>query len=142
MKFHGDINIFLSCLGLREGDSKILEAISIIAMDFDIENYDLSGATETNYLFPKSGVDMVFEDGRLTSIFFYIKPINRYKSYPFLVDLIKGIDNLSSKDTFVKLYGEPDFYQENWIKFNLNGKYLHIEFDQEDRLNLITLFID
>lgn len=36
----GDINVFIQCLGLKEGGNKIFSAIVIISTDFNIDEFD------------------------------------------------------------------------------------------------------
>ena len=73
----GDINIFLNALGEKQGSNLILKAISIVAMDFEVEYFECDNIQHTYFHFFKRGVDFVFSknnDGEfLESIFFLCK---------------------------------------------------------------------
>lgn len=143
MELLGNINVFTQCLGLEEGDSKILPAIVIISMDFDIGEFDQFNIKQRYYNFKKRGVDFIFEEDGffiLKSIFFHIKESEGYKRYPFLESLLIGINYHSSLQDVVNLLGKPEIRKNNWVRYKLDNEYIHFEFKNE-ALSMITIFI-
>ena len=138
----GDANIFLNSIGRQHPDTRILDAAAIVATGFII--------TETNYderieywEFFKRGVCFVFCDAaQLTTVFIYAQALKRYQAYPFLRELVKGLDYGSSKSDIMRLLGSPSTYGQHYIKYYLGKKYIHFEFDNNETLRLITISQD
>lgn len=68
-KIVGDINIFLNALGEKQGSNLILKAISIVAMDFEVEYFECDNIQHTYFHFFKRGVDFVFSKNNDSEIF-------------------------------------------------------------------------
>ncbi|KGQ69426.1 hypothetical protein OA57_11660 [Chelonobacter oris] len=144
MNLIGDINTFLDCLGLDEGDSDILSVITIIAMDFDIEELNDEGINQRYYKFNRRGVGFIFDKNgcfTLNAIFFHVEGDDEYMAYPFLNTLVNGISYFSSIVNVVSLLGAPERQGMNWVRYKLDEKYIHFEFKNKI-LNMITIFID
>ncbi|OOF80758.1 hypothetical protein BKG92_10350 [Rodentibacter ratti] len=145
-KFIGDVSVFLEALGREQGNDSILDAISIIATDFDIEYFDFENIKSTYFHFFKRGVDFVFlnKDSNeiLESIFFYVGKFEGYNEYPFLNELFCDLNDPISKDSIMNVFGTPESISASWIRYVVNGKYIHFEFDDSQKLNLITLFVN
>ena len=145
-KFVGDINIFLNALGEKQGSNLILKAISIVATDFEVEYFECDNIQHTYFHFFKGGVDFVFSksnDGEfLESIFFYVnKYNNEYYEYPFLEQLFGELNNKFSQNDLMVKFGKLEAYSDNWIRYSINNKYIHFEFNELKELSQITLFI-
>lgn len=145
-KVIGDVNVFLEALGKKQGSDLILNAISVIATDFDIEHFEFDDVKNTYFHFFKQGVDFVFSkkdsDEMLESIFFYIGSFEGYNKYPFLKELFYDLHDPISKGSVINFFGEPEAESADWIRYMVNGKYIHFEFDVNQKLNLITLFVN
>lgn len=144
-KLIGDADVFLDCIGRQHPDNRILDAAIIVATDFAI--------TETNYdekieywEFFKRGVCFAFYDAQqLNTVFIYAQALEAYQAYPFLRDLIKGLDYGSSRSEIIKLLGFPSTNSHHYIKYYFGKKYIHFEFDNFDNnetLRLITISQD
>ncbi|MDU8925681.1 hypothetical protein RYD26_12405 [Pasteurellaceae bacterium LIM206] len=146
MILNGEINTFLNALGCKQGDIKILDVITLIASDFEIEDVKYEGVSNVYFHFFKSGVDFTFDlinDCEILSgIFIYVKDVNGYSSYPFLKEFIHGLYNGIKKEVIIELLGEEKYSGKNWIKYSCNNNYIHFEFDEVNELSLITLFRD
>ena len=145
-KFVGDINIFLNALGEKQGSNLILKAISIVATDFEVEYFECDNIQHTYFHFFKGGVDFVFSksnDGEfLESIFFYVnKYNNEYYEYPFLEQLFLELDNKFTQNDLIVKFGKTEACSDNWIRYSINNKYVHFEFNELKELSQITLFI-
>ncbi|NUF37400.1 hypothetical protein, partial [Acinetobacter lactucae] len=68
----GEIGIFINSLGLVQGDDEMLNSITLIGTSF---GYDESSFEDNSYYrFFKGGVEYLFEEKKLSAIFFFIKP--------------------------------------------------------------------
>ncbi len=134
----GEISIFINSLGLVQGDDEMLNSIMLIGTSFE---YDESSFEDSSYYrFFKGGVEYLFEEKKLSAIFFFIKPDDEYNSYLRKDSLIDGLNTNATKEDIIKAVGRPDFFGTNWIKYKVdNYKYIHFEFDQELKLKQITL---
>lgn len=146
IRFVGDINIFLNALGEKQGSNLILKAISIVAIDFEVEDFECDNIKYTYFHFFKRGVDFVFSKNNggefLESIFFYVnKYNNEYYEYPFLEQLFGELNNKFSQNDLMVKFGKPEAYSDNWIRYSINNKYIHFEFNELKELSQITLFI-
>ncbi|MDG2959187.1 hypothetical protein [Exercitatus varius] len=142
----GDLNTFLEALGKKQGDNLILKAITIIAMDFEIENFECENIKNTYFHFYKRGVDFVFtkknEFEFLESIFFYLNQVDKYSIYPFVRDLIKELDYPFNRKFIIDNLGKPEKESDSWIRYSIKNKYIHFEFNSDGEVSLITLFIE
>ena len=144
--FVGDINIFLNALGEKQGGNLILKAISIVATDFEVEYFECDNIRHTYFHFFKRGVDFVFSKNNdsefLESIFFYVnKYNNEYYDHPFLEQLFGELNNKFSQNDLMVKFGKLEAYSDNWIRYSINNKYIHFEFNELKELSQITLFI-
>lgn len=136
----GNVNIFMDCIGRAIPDKKILDAVSIVAMDFEISETSYDGEKISYWEFFKRGVTFQFDESdTLKVIFLYIQNNDGYLRYPFLDDLIVGVNYDSSKSEVEKLLGPSRRQGQKWIKYEMENKYLHFEFGPNDKLNLITI---
>lgn len=58
----GEIAVMLSVLGRRQGDDRILDAISLVGPRMEVDEDDLDGEKSTYFLFRPAGTEMVLED--------------------------------------------------------------------------------
>lgn len=140
MTLLGNVNIFIDCIGRALPDKKILDAVSIVAMDFEISETSYDGEKISYWEFFKIGVTFQFDESdTLKVIFIYIQNNDEYLRYPFLDDLVVGASYDSSKFEIEKLLGPSRRQGQKWIKYEMENKYLHFEFGLNDKLNLITI---
>lgn len=136
----GDIEVFLSCIGTKIPNADILKAITIIASEFNISETNFCGESLSYWEFFKRGVTFRFNENQiLDTVFLYIIKNEEYHPYPFLEDLIRGINHKSMKQSVVDLFGIPERENVRWIKYRILDKYLHFEFDESSKLKQITI---
>ena len=75
----------------------------------------------------------------MESIFFYVNKYNN--EYPFLEQLFGKLNNKFSQSDLMVKFGKPEAYSDNWIRYRINNKYVHFEFNELKELSQITLFI-
>ena len=140
MNFSGDVEVFLSCLGTKESNSNILKAVILVASEFDTLETNFCGENLSYWQFFKRGVTFRFNEHQiLDTIFIYPKENEEYYSYPFLEDLIIGINHKSTKQSVVKLFGNPERESNYWLRYKILDNYLHFEVDDSSELKQITM---
>ena len=140
--FKGEIELYIKAIGLQEGNNQILPLIGLLAENFELELFDFQDISNTYYKFLRSGVEFIFEEGYLTAIMFFVKPINDYSAYAKLDDLIYGLKSDMSKEGLMSQYGEPTEAgqgQYYWFKYKVLGKFVHFEFDLNGVFLKLTL---
>ncbi|MFZ7134926.1 hypothetical protein ACLSZP_06800 [Avibacterium avium] len=143
--FHGDITYFLNALGENQGSKKILDAIKIISTDFEINNFECESIQNVYLQFFKGGVDFVFNvinnNETLESIFFFIDGDDEHIPYRFVSSLIIGLPISLERNDIINSFGIPEKNGKMWIRYIQNNKYIHFEFNENNTLKLISLFI-
>ncbi|MEG9482397.1 hypothetical protein V6W59_08970 [Mannheimia sp. HC-2023] len=145
MKFNGEIDVLLKALGKYEGSKEVLDSICIISSDFEIDFLSESNFEHMYYYFIKNGVDFLFNKNEngfvLESIFIYVQENDFYKSYLFFDKLINGVDSKFRKSEMISQFGQPNSEADNWIKYNLDSKFIHFEFNDYG-ISQISLFVE
>ncbi|TPS75543.1 hypothetical protein [Acinetobacter baumannii] len=140
MNLLGNASVFIDCIGRTVPDKKILDAVSIVAADFNISETNFDSEKTLYWEFFKRGVTFQFDENEtLKVVFIYIKDNEQYFKYPFLDDFILGVNYESSKTDIEKILGIAEKKGQKWVKYRLANKYLHFEFGDDEKLNLITI---
>lgn len=140
MNFSGDVEVFVSCLGTKESSSDILKAVILVASEFDSLETNFGGENLFYWQFFKRGVTFRFNEHQiLDTIFIYVKKNEEYYPYPFLEDLIIGINHKSTKQSVANLFGPPEREGDSWLKYRIFDNYLHFEFDDSLELKQVTI---
>lgn len=95
-----------------------------------------------------SGVLFVIENGRVVQISFFIQPHDGF--FTFRGDLPGGMNSAWVEEDIVSLLGSPvsagggrqDLligFVHRWIKYKLDGIYLHIELSKDSKLRKLSL---
>lgn len=157
LKPEGNILTFLNCIGLQEYDNAISRLISIIDTPFVREEVCYL-EPEVIYSFYLGGCQFSFnQNGILEAIFIYIKPKNLFHNFQLKNNFINGISPNSSKEDIIyamnPLFGSPEricttnnaglgYDEYHYIRYKIDNKFIHFEFLEDFKLNLITLFIE
>jgi hypothetical protein len=140
VNFSGDVEVFLSCLGTKESSSDILKAVILVSSEFDSLETNFGGEQLFYWQFFKRGATFRFNEHQiLDTVFIYVKENEEYYPYPFLEDLITGINHKSTKQCVANLFGSPEKESGSWLRYRIVDKYLHFEFDDSLELKQITM---
>lgn len=146
MNFTGDIEIFLKCLGEIIDSPIILDAFVILACPFYIEEYEIENVKREAWRFYSRGSEFSFENNIAKAFFFHVKKNHSYEYYPFLDTLINGVTYDSTKLQLINIFGTPEKTSftsiGSYIRYKMHNKYLHFQFNKDEELDMITLFID
>jgi len=140
------LKILNDALGETHPSPKILEGIKVIGAGF----VETPSVIEGNYFFEffTEGVSFNFENDCLTQISIYLTPFGEYESFRGEVFDIKKPERVDWN--FIRsLLGEPKSqgggevslsgYINPWVKYNFDGVYMNLEFDQNESLSAIHL---
>lgn len=117
-----------------------MKAVILVASEFDSLETNFGGENLFYWQFFKRGVTFRFNEHQiLDTIFIYVKENEEYYSYPFLEDLIIGINHKSTKQSVANLFGPPEREGDSWLKYRIFDNYLHFEFDDSLDLKQVTL---
>ena len=136
----GEVTIYLSSLGTKKGNEKILDAMVVPGPRFSMETMEIEGVEYSSYQFLEHGVEFSFTDKILDAIFIFMAANSQYKKYALGDRLFDNIERFSTRSEVVKSLGMPSVEKEMFIKYYLDkNKYIHFEFSSKDVLTLITL---
>jgi hypothetical protein len=128
----GEMAVMLGVLGLRKGDAGILDAIVLVGPSMKVEEFDWDGEQSTYYIFPSAGTELLFENDVLVSAIVRTQPDSAdetYGLYPRPNDLVEGLSPTATRPEVAALLGEPERTGPNFDRYEVNGRYLHFEFD-------------
>ncbi|MFU2078918.1 hypothetical protein ACLQ98_11265, partial [Avibacterium endocarditidis] len=77
----------------------------------------------------------------LESIFFFIDGDDEHIPYRFVSSLIIGLPISLERNDIINSFGIPEKNGKMWIRYIQNNKYIHFEFNENNTLKLISLFI-
>lgn len=156
LELKGSMFDFLNCIGLPEGSDAIVELVAVIDAPFVREEVCYA-EPEIIYSFHTAGCEFTFnQDGILEAIFLYIKPRNSFQSFQLNTDFISGISPNISKEDLIRimkpLVGSPErmqttscmdlgYKEYHYIRYAVDNKFIHFEYLEDLKLNLITLFL-
>lgn len=81
IELSGEFYTYLECIGLKEGNSKILDAMVLSGPRFTIETMEVEGIEYSSYQFLEHGVAFSFTDKILDAIFIFMKANEEYDKY-------------------------------------------------------------
>ncbi|MEJ3653829.1 hypothetical protein WEH80_12670 [Actinomycetes bacterium KLBMP 9759] len=141
----GEMAVMLTVLGLRKGDDRILDVIALVGPTMEVEEFDFDGERSTYYVFRPAGTDLLFEDDVLVSTMVRTQPDvqdDTYGVYPRPTGLVDGLSPTATRREVTALLGEPERSGANFDRYEVNGRYLHVEFDAAGRAARLTALLE
>ncbi|ACU37659.1 hypothetical protein KCV87_01430 [Actinosynnema pretiosum subsp. pretiosum] len=141
----GEAAVFLDVLGHRQGDSRILEAITLVGPAMEVEELDFDGERSVYFIFKPAGTDLLFEDDVLVSAMVRTQPDAQdpsYGLYPRPEALVAGLPAVAARHEVSALLGAPERSGPAFDRYRANGRYLHFEFDPDDRVARISALLE
>lgn len=140
IELSGEVCTYLECIGLKEGNSKILDAMVLPGPRFTMETMEVEGIEYSSYQFLEHGVAFSFTDKILDAIFIFMEANEEYDKYVLGDRLFNNIESYSTRTEVVESFGVPDIEKNEFVKYYLcKSKYIHFEFNSDGVLHLITL---
>jgi len=140
----GEMAVVLGVLGLRQGDSRILDAIVLVGPAMEVEKFD-DDERSTYFIFRPAGTDLLFENDVLVSAMVRTQPDSEdetYCLYPRPNDLVEGLSPTAARAEVAALLGKPERTGPNFDRYPVNGRYLHVEFDAAGHAARLTALLD
>jgi hypothetical protein len=128
---------FVSILGCKQGDSKILDAIALIGEGFVLDKFAVEEIDEVFFQFYTKGISFIFDHDCLNTIMFFIAKHSGYT--PCNIQLLKDVDVNSTIDDIVSAFGQPSLQGDFslnffWIKYDYKTYSIHYEFNPDTKL--------
>ncbi|MFD5828016.1 hypothetical protein [Lentzea sp. NPDC060358] len=141
----GEITVFLDVLGLRQGDSRILDAIVLVGPAMEVSEYDFDGEKSTYFVFKEAGTELLFEDDVLASAMVRTQPDpedETYGQYPRPGALVQGLSATATRDEVTAALGSPERSGPSFDRFQVDNRYLHFEFGANGRVARISALLE
>lgn len=141
----GEMAVMLDVLGLRQGDSRILDAIALVGPKMEIEEFDWGSEKSTYFVFKSAGTDLLFEDGVLTSAIMRMQPDAQdpsYGLYPRPAALIEGLPPTASRDEVEAFFGAAERTGPHFVRYEANERYLHVEFNSDGQIGKLSALLE
>ncbi|GHD38827.1 hypothetical protein [Mycetocola manganoxydans] len=119
MTLRGELTTFTDALGSSMTDGRSIAAFVAVDLPTARSDYDLGDSHRTYLKSTDKGVEFVYEDGRLRSVFISTidNPIRR--AYPRPDALIEGLSGTATRGQVLKRFGEPEWTSEEADRFKL-----------------------
>lgn len=130
-------------LGCGKAESKFISLPQIIGVLPNISS-DILGEV-TYYSFFDEGILLLVDEGNVTQISLFLKPSEGFSSYTNELPVHSDMENDIINELGMPIKsggGRPDpllGYLNRWIKYKINEGYMHIEFNQEGKIDKLSL---
>lgn len=142
----GEAAVMLGVLGRRKGDDRILDVVALVGPDMEVDEFASDDGGRTTYFaFPPTGTDLIFKNDLLVSVMVRTQPDlqdESYGLYPRPAALIEGLSGTAGRAEVKAFMGAPERVGPNFDVYEVNERYLHFEFDSNDRAARITGLLD
>lgn len=128
----GEMAVMLNVLGLRQGDDRILDVIVLVGPKMEVEEFDWEDERSTYFIFRPAGTDLLFENDVLVSAMVRTQPDSEddaYGVYPRPNRLVDGLSPTATRAEVAARLGKPERTGPNFDRYEVNGRYLHFEFN-------------
>ena len=126
----GDVMSFLKILGEPDG----AEAASLAARLLETELGDT--LRSSSRALKKHGVEVTSTRTGITTVWIHVP------AYPRPSALIRGLTETTTISDARSIMGEPESAGSVWVRYVLDGKYVHLEFGRAGTLSLVTLMTE
>lgn len=139
---HGEITTFTDALGSAMTDEPALVAFAAVDLPTSRSDYDLGDMRRTYLKADDQGVEFVFEDGALRSVFIATVESPARAAYPRPDALIEGLSGTASRAEVLARFGEPEWTSDEADRFQWAAAcYARFAY-QDDRVVKISVMRD
>ena len=117
MTLHGEITTFTDALGSAMTDEPALAAFAAVDLPASRSDYDLGDTHRTYLKAEDKGVEFVFEDGLLRTVFIATVDSPTRAAYPRPDALIDGLSGTASRAEVLARFGEPEWTSDEADRF-------------------------
>lgn len=142
----GDMAVMLDVLGLHQGDNRILDVVVLAGPAMDVDECDFDGEKSTHFVFKPTGTEIVFENDIVEMVMVRTRPDQQdasFRVYPRLAALVDGLDPATAtRAEVIEFLGKPVRVDAGFEQYAVNGRYLHVEYDAEDRITKLSALLE
>jgi hypothetical protein len=134
----GDVSIFLSALGAREGDPRLERALALVGGEAERDTFDEDDVQATYLVFAEQGVEFLLNYGQLSSVFIYARATDEQSVYGDAATLVDGVDFSASQGDLVAALGAPKRSTDRYVLYAADPGFVQFDFDG-DELTLVVV---
>ena len=138
----GEIAVFLSALGAREGSLEILEIIGRVGPRMERHEVARGGVSWTYLVFGPHGVTLQLKDGVLVGALVYLVDEEAGGTYPRPDALIDGLVLPASRADVRALLGAPDRSSQLLDLYRFGDRYLSFDLVDEQVVSVSAMLAD
>ncbi|RZS44822.1 hypothetical protein EV193_101702 [Herbihabitans rhizosphaerae] len=125
----GEITALVRALGCPDGGPEV----GAVAAAAGVELSD-GGVRWSGGVLRKVGLEVILDRGVVSTIF------ARVHEYPGR--LVDGLPAAPSRTEITAALGEPERGGDSWVRYLVEGRYLHFQLDDSDRVTMITAMVE
>lgn len=135
-----DLEVFFSALGKGLASPELEALMAMVGGQFATAPAQKLTRKTTQYLTaPAQGVEILLTDGSVSTIFLTVQPKGEKQPYPGIDRLFDGLGATSPREDFRVVLGPAIRSKPVYDFFGSDGRFVHAEFDSEDRLSRLNL---
>jgi len=127
----GEVSVFLSALGAREGDLRLRRALEFVGGQPELDVFDDGGEVATYLAVPARGVELLLTDGALSTVFVHATATEEHAAYDGWAQLLPGIDADSSREDVIRAFGEPKRSAPGYLLYGAGSGFVQFDFAGE-----------
>lgn len=120
MNLHGEITTFIDALGATVTDERSLAAFALVDLPTARSDYDLGDSHRTYLKADEHGVEFLYIDGVLSTVFISITPNDKRGVYPRPAKLITGLSPTAARDAVRAFFGAVEWTSATADRFQLH----------------------
>lgn len=134
----GDVSIFLSALGARQGEPRLDQALSFVGGEPEIETFDDSEVEATYLTFADAGVEFLLKDGAVNTIFVFATTTDDQSAYSRSETLVQGVSFSDTPADLISTLGPPKRSTATYVLYTVEPGYVQFDF-AGDALRLVAI---
>jgi hypothetical protein len=142
MTLQGEIGTFVDALGTGPTDGRSLAALVLVDLPTARSDYDFGEGHRMYLRAEEQGVEFLYKDGALSTVFISTQPAAERGAYPRPERLIEGLASTAPRAEVLERFGAPEWSSEEADRFQL-GDQLYVRFEYvDDTISEISVMQD
>lgn len=139
MTLTGDITTIVNALGHPMSAPEVEAVLDLVGMPTEHSEFDI-GPSRRDYLLAEDGSsELLFEDGKLDTVFVFIQPTETRTAYAAADSLINELPALTTRAAVRALLGEPEWTNETADRFAIDTYFVRFQFENDSLAKLTVM---
>jgi hypothetical protein len=134
----GDLATYLRASGAAPGSADLAAAMAIVGGDFTVDDTPYTGPGDHYLVAPTGEVAILIQRNIATAIFLRIRGGEGFEPYSRVSGLFPGSTTAPAREEIRGLFGEPMRSAAAYDLFEVDDRFVHVEYDAEG-LSLVTV---